>query len=228
MYYERSHVIITEGGLNKNNQWVDMNFFPYEKLRKIWQYNVLTNLKKYFTKSFSKMKDIEQKTLNDGFEDRKKIVDRIKELNELIDRLFKEYDNGFYVYAKDRIHVPQKLIRYIGRYIRHPAIAESRIVEYSPRSKEDKVVFYYEDEKNGLKEKKYVTMTVFEFIEMLIKHVPDKNFKMVRWYGLYSRRTWKRVKMLMALMGKYSIEREQYLSKLLGKIGQLSVKNAEQ
>lgn len=147
--------------------------FPTKKLRKAWQYNVLTNLKKYFPST--------------------------PEIAKLIDKLFNEYD-GFYVYAKRRIRVPHKAIRYIGRYVRHPAIAESRIVEYSPRNDEDRVVFYYEmRKKDGSKERVYVKMTVFEFIEAIIKHVPDPNFKLVRWYGLYSRNKWRKVKCLMSL-----------------------------
>lgn len=184
-----AHVIVTEGGLTKQNQWINVNFFSYRKLRKIWQYNILTNLKKYFHDT--------------------------PEISKLIDSLFKNHKNGFYVRAKDRIHIPYDLIKYIGRYVRHPAIAESRIVEYSSRDKEDKVVFYYENDK---KEKVYVTMTVFEFIGALIKHVPPSNFKMVRWYGLYSRTKWKKVKNLMSIMGKYNVFREQYLKEKLNEV----------
>ena len=146
------HVIVTEGGITKQNQWINVRFFPYKKLRKVWQYNILTNLKKYFPDT--------------------------KENAKLIDSLFKNHKNGFYVRAKDRIEIPYDLIKYIGRYVRHPAIAESRIVEYSPRDNEDKVVFYDENYK---KEMVYVTMTVFEFIVALIRHVTQSNFKIVRW-----------------------------------------------
>jgi alpha-D-ribose 1-methylphosphonate 5-phosphate C-P lyase len=34
-----------------------------------------------------------------------------------------------------------------------------------------------------------VTMAVREFIKALIQHIPDRNFKMIRHYGAYSRRT---------------------------------------
>ena len=37
-------------------------------------------------------------------------------------------------------------------------------------------------------------MTVREFIKAPIQHIPDRNFKMIRYYGAYSRR----------IKGKYS------------------------
>jgi len=40
----------------------------------------------------------------------------------------------------------------------------------------------------------FVMMTVREFIKAPIQHIPDRNFKMIRYYGAYSRR----------IKGKYS------------------------
>lgn len=203
------HMIVTEGGLTKNKQWIKIPFFPYEKLRKVWQYNILTNLKRYF-KGKKINKKYVQKILLDDFSDIANEGEEEIDIDKLIDTLFKDYENGFYVRAKDRITRPYEAIRYIGRYLRHPAIAESRIVEYSPLDKENKVVFFYEDDK---KEKHYVTMTVFEFIEALIKHIPEPNFKMVRWYGIYSRPLWRKVKATLCFMGRYNVKKEEYFKK---------------
>jgi hypothetical protein len=38
-------------------------------------------------------------------------------------------------------------------------------------------------------EKKTVTMSALEFIDHLVRLIPDKNLKLIRYYGLYSRRT---------------------------------------
>jgi len=40
--------------------------------------------------------------------------------------------------------------------------------------------------------KHFVTMKVQEFIKALIRHIPDRNFKMIRYYGAYARRIKKR------------------------------------
>ena len=49
------------------------------------------------------------------------------------------------------------------------------------------VTFWYKDN-DGLTH--VVSMDVFEFIEALIQHIPDRQFKMIRYYGAYVRK-WK-------------------------------------
>jgi hypothetical protein len=48
----------------------------------------------------------------------------------LLKTLFERYAQGFYVHAEPKVKQAEGLSRYIGRYIRHPAIADSRIVAY--------------------------------------------------------------------------------------------------
>ena len=147
------HVIMSEGGFDQNKEWVNIPYISYTALRKTWQYQVLTNLKKQ--------------------------IPDTKENKQLIDRLFKKNANGFYVRAKDKI-TSFEVIRYIGRYVRHPAIANSRIVDYDGET----VTFWYErDEKRF-----YKTMSAEDFITAIIGHIPDKQFKIIRYYGAYSRR----------------------------------------
>jgi hypothetical protein len=128
-------------------------------LRRTWQYQVLTNLKK--------------------------ALPRTKENAKLIDVLFKDYPKGFYIHAPEesRITSRHKISRYVARYVRHPAIANSRICGYNGRE----VSFWYVD-RNYVKQ--YKTMSVDEFISALIQHVPERQFKMIRYYGSYSRK-WK-------------------------------------
>jgi len=71
---------------------------------------------------------------------------------------------------------------YIGRYIRRPAIALHRIEEYDG----EYVTFKYHDKNDG--QEKRETLTVEEFISRLIVHIPDEQFKTIRYYGVYSRR----------------------------------------
>ena len=47
-----------------------------------------------------------------------------------IDDLLKRYPKGFYVRAKDTISNKKGMVKYIGRYIRYPAVAESKIISY--------------------------------------------------------------------------------------------------
>ena len=92
-------------------------------------------------------------------------------------------DKGFYVHANTEIKSAKVAAKYIGRYIGRPAIAESRILDYDGEN----VTFKYtrhDDNKEIID-----TVPVYEFIKKLIIHIPEKNFKMIRNFGIYSRRS---------------------------------------
>ena len=67
----------------------------------------------------------------------------------------------------------------------HPAIADSRIMYFDDKA----VAFYYIDTKT--KRKIDVVMKIEDFMLALLQHIPDRQFKMIRHYGTYSRRTKK-------------------------------------
>jgi hypothetical protein len=97
--------------------------------------------------------------------------------------MFKEYPEGFYAYLppESRITSKRMIAKYVGRYVRHPAIANCRLYGYDGES----VTFWYKDNQDVVH---FRTMPVFEFIRSLVQHIPEKNFKMIRYYGAYCRR----------------------------------------
>lgn len=85
------------------------------------------------------------------------------------------------MYAKPNRCDSKTAIKYIGRYLGLPAIAASSIDKYDG----DFVTFHYirhEDEQ-------YVEEAIpsMEFIERLIRHIPEKHYKMIRYGGIYAR-----------------------------------------
>ena len=138
-----------------------LKVFPYDVLRDTWKEMILTILEKH--------------------------VPDTEENHNLIELCKNKYEKGFYVNAhpKNRVTGKKKIAEYIGRYIRHPAIAESRITNYDGKS----VTFYYDekDENRKVVERHYVTMTVEKFIGAIISHIPDDQFRTVRYYGGYWR-----------------------------------------
>ena len=149
------HVLMTEGGLDDKAKWLGIYFLPYAKLRKQWQYYLLTELRRH---------------LSD-----------IKDVLQLIDTLFVKYPKGFYVNAESKMDDAQKAVKYVGRYIARPAIAESRIQSYDGET----VTFAYEDHETG--ESKSEKLPVLLFMGRLIMHIPKKGYQMVKRYGLYAR-----------------------------------------
>lgn len=148
------HLIITEGGFLKG-RFIPKKFIPARNLARCWQYHVSEKLQE------------------------------VGLSNQLFSGLYQKYD-GFYVWVHraGRIDKPRDIAKYIGRYVRHPAIANSRIVSFDGIS----VEFYYErEDTDGNKTTHYVKMGVDEFIQNLIQHIPDRQFKMIRHYGIYAR-----------------------------------------
>ena len=111
------------------------------------------------------------------------MVGNTKEIRLLKNKLYKEKDKGFYVHAKTEIKSARTAAKYVGRYVGRPAIAESRILKYDGEN----VTYKYtrhEDNKTIVE-----VVHVYEFIKKIIVHIPEKNFKMIRYLGIYSRRS---------------------------------------
>lgn len=96
---------------------------------------------------------------------------------------YRDHESGFYVYAKPRKCNPNEVLKYIGRYLGRPVIATSRIDSYDTEN--DTVTFHY----NRHEDEKYMVETIpaMDFIKRLIRHIPEKHFKMIRYYGIYAR-----------------------------------------
>lgn len=128
---------------------------------------------------------------------------------ELVDYLFKRYSKGFYVYTKYSLISAKKIGSYIARYVRHPAIAERRIKGYDGA----KVTFEYKDYK--LEKKVEKEMSVPEFISQLLAHIPEKHFRMVRYYGIYARNKKALVHKIMEKLGKVKKGIEAMISRVV-------------
>jgi len=152
------HILVTEGGFDRRGKFVHQKYISFNAMRKTWQYQVLTRFKAALPKEAV--------------------------YSVLINRLFQEYRKGFYVHLpkESRITNKKKIAKYVARYIRHPAVANTRLYQYDGKT----VTFWYGDHDG---KRHFVMMAVREFIKALIQHIPDRNFKMIRYYGAYSRRT---------------------------------------
>ena len=96
---------MTQGrkGWKPQNPLESEKYSPFNAMRKTWQYQVLTSFKAALPK------------------------DAVYSV--LIDRFFKKYRKGFYVYLpkEARITNKKRIAKYVARYIRHPAVANTTI-----------------------------------------------------------------------------------------------------
>lgn len=121
--------------------------------------------------------------------------------------LFHTYSKGFYVYARtDENSKHYDCVKYVVRYTGKPALAQSRILNYDGVN----VTFYYdrhEDNKRIIN-----THSAIDFIKLLIVHIPDEQFKMVRYYGLYAKkhRHHKKLRYRISSMQKEFFNRHRF------------------
>jgi len=97
----------------------------------------------------------------------------------LVCKLYAEHKSGFYVNAPPVKNFNAGVINYIVRYVGRPVLAQSRITDYDG----EYVTFTYTP--HGSDELVTEKVTVFDFIKRLIIHIPEQNFKMIRYYGFY-------------------------------------------
>jgi hypothetical protein len=71
-------------------------------------------------------------------------------------------------------------VDYLGKYLKRPPIGETRIKHYDGKA----VTYEYLDHYTNITE--IMTLPVLEFIARLICHIPDKNFRNIRYYGFLS------------------------------------------
>lgn len=122
-------------------------------------------------------------------------------VDEDIEYLLHNYD-GFNV-KRIKAKIPKKeLVGYIARYLRHPPISDRRIVNYDGKN----VTIICESKQT--KQKWFVDFTVDGFIGSLIQHIPKKGFKMIRSYGIYSRR-----KKAVIMKKEFCVESQETITK---------------
>lgn len=130
------------------------------------------------------VKHFDYRFLRNSFQ--KVLLDRMSKIlgpsfKKVKNSIYNNQKNGFYVRAKPNLCTPDITIKYISRYLGRPVIATSRIDSYDG----DFVTFHY----NRHEDNQLITERIpaLDFIKRLIVHIPEKHFKMLRYYGLYAK-----------------------------------------
>jgi hypothetical protein len=105
------------------------------------------------------------------------------------------FHKHWYQHIKSSIENTKLTIDYIGRYTKHPPMAQSRILHYANGFITVLFKDYY------LKEKVIHTFPVFDFILLFIYHIPDKFAKHIMHYGLMANRVRSKYQLLLKKLG---------------------------
>lgn len=99
-------------------------------------------------------------------------------------------------------HIGRKLtslfftVQYIGRYTKRPVLAGTRISHYDGNS----VTFWYDDK--TLQDKVSINLQITDFSKSIIRHIPDKYFKQVRYFGIFANRN--RTKLATIIVDRFN------------------------
>ena len=174
-WHPHIHCLLAEATAG-NNEIRKIDFFPYQMLRKRFQKVFLDLLEKDVGKvNFRKIKNF----------------------------CYTKWDKGFYIRAKKNEFkkCSKKALEYVLRYCGKPAFASYRILNIDYEN--NQITFWYQRSEDQLFNVERIP--IFKFIERLIMHIPDYQFKTIRYYGFYASRSHKRFKEFKLLIDKLKI-----------------------
>ena len=175
-FHPHVHILLSEGGVSDNSNfdfltWQECNFFPEKVLKERFKYYLIKYLREWAGKNkYSVPETIKQEWIG-------KIG-----CNNLYSLTQKLYNITWYVHIGEKLENADFTVKYIGRYAKRPSISEANIIGYSREKKT--VTFRYQDKYTDTE--KTETITVMDFIGRLVRHIPEKNFRMIRHYGIYA------------------------------------------
>jgi len=100
----------------------------------------------------------------------------------------------WYVYIGEKLDNATHTVAYVGRYAKRPCLSEAKIIAYDRDA--DIVSFRYQDKLAG--EERILDFSVNDFIGSLIRHIPEKYFNMIRYYGMYANVVKEKVTAILA------------------------------
>lgn len=164
-----THLMISSWGLTKENIYKNIGFLPY-----IW---IIKSWKRYLIKHLNNRCD--NNLYGDELIGEKRLLSSLYSQKNNISG----EDKSRYIYFSKKANNFEIVLSYIGRYLKRPIIAQSRILAYDGTN----VTYSY---KNKYDSKiKTITVSAIEFIGYLIQHIPNKFFKMIYYSWIFVNRS---------------------------------------
>lgn len=163
------HISTTAGGLYADlTKWKTISFHQIT-LMKMWRYQIISLFRKAYKQSKLVIPASIQKQLNPTFT-----------FNHFLDSL---YQKTWIIDCPKPTSNFKQIIRYLGSYFKRPPIAESKLRHFDG----NEVTFKYLDHITNTY--RNFILSTEQFISRFVQHIPDENFRMLRYYGFLSNRT---------------------------------------
>lgn len=119
--------------------------------------------------------------------DKIKVHASLEKNNKFIKWVLNIKQDQWIVSIQKSLNDVQQIVGYVGRYTKRACLSEYKIEAIKPNIK-----FRFNDYANSDRNAKPIEaikeMKPFEFLDTLLRHVPDKRYRMIRYYGLYNSR----------------------------------------
>lgn len=163
------HISVTRGGLDEEKECWRNIYFKQKVIMPMWRYAVTNLLRQAYKKG--------ELIIPDEYHEE---ITNLTTFNIFLNREYqKKWKVHFALPQDSHLHN----VNYLGRYIKRPALANSRLEHYDGQI----VAIRYLDHKT--KQQKIRIDSAEDFIDRLTRHIPDKFFKMIRYFGFLSYRT---------------------------------------
>lgn len=159
------HLSVAKFGVNKHGD-LRVFTFPFSTIMDQWRYGVIKLLRDNFDKLI----------LPDELQDAGK---NLKAWNRFLDS---QYNRRWNVDIAKKTTHKSHTAKYLGAYIKKPPISASRLTHYHG----GEVSFIYLDHRTKAHKRK--TLDQQEMVERILSHVPERHFKMIRYYGFLANR----------------------------------------
>jgi hypothetical protein len=162
------HISTTAGGLSLDlTKWKSLSFHKIT-LMKMWRYQIIKLFRKAYKQNKLVIPTAIQKQLSPSFT-----------FNHFLDSL---YQKNWIVDCQKPTANFKQIVRYLGSYFKRPPIAESKLRHFDG----NEVVFKYLDHVTNTY--RNFKLSAEQFIACLVCHIPDANFRMLRYYGFLANR----------------------------------------
>ncbi|HGD8419173.1 TPA: IS91 family transposase, partial [Escherichia coli] len=165
-WHPHVHVSVTCGGLNKHGQWKKLSFLK-DAMRSRWMWNIRQLLLKAWSEGMAMPESLSHITTESQWRG----------------LVLKAGGKYWHVYMSKKTAGGRNTARYLGRYLKKPPIAASRLAHYNGGAS---LSFRYLDHNTG--ETATETLMQRELVARLKQHIPEKFFKMVRHFGFLANR----------------------------------------
>ena len=159
------HLSLAAVGLTEHGDLKTFNF-PFKSLMSMWRYGIITLLRQNFNLLILP-------------ED---LSDKIKDYQDWTRYLDGQYTRTWQVNIAKKTSHKKHTQNYLGSYLKKPPIAASRLKAFH---NEDVTIEYHDHRDNR---KKALVLSQKELLLRLLSHIPEKFFKMIRYFGYLSNR----------------------------------------